>query len=169
MNNSTISNDQHSISLLVNNRPGVLIRIALVFARRGYNLESLVVSPTHNPQFSRMTIVASGERKILEQILKQLNKVVDVIHATDHTGERTVEREMALIKVGCDSAQRTELLQIAEHFKCQSLDITDSTIMMQATGSSEKLDALDRMVEKFGILESVRSGKLIMARGRSET
>jgi len=161
--------EKHSISLLVNNRPGVLIRIALVFARRGYNLESLVVSPTLNPEFSRMTLVASGDRKTLEQIIKQLNKLVDVLHATDHTGEHTVEREMTLVKVNCDPHQRTEILQISEHFKCQSLDITETTIMLQCTGSSEKLDALQKLLQKFTILESVRSGKLIMARGRSET
>src|SRR4051812_25185900 len=100
--------NQHSISLLVNNRPGVLIRISLVFARRGYNIDSLVVSPTHNGKFARMNIVASGEPKTLEQIIHQLNKLVDVIHAKDHTGETVVEKELALIKVRCVPEKRTE-------------------------------------------------------------
>src|SRR6185295_19898434 len=93
--------NQHSISLLVNNKPGVLIRIALVFSRRGYNIDSLVVSPTHNGKFARMNIVASGEPKTLVQIIHQLNKLIDVIHAKDHTGETVVEKELALIKVRC--------------------------------------------------------------------
>lgn len=159
----------HIISLLVNNRPGVLIRIALVFARRGYNLESLVVSAAHDPAFSRMTLVARGEPRKIGQMIHQLNKLVDVIHATDHTGERVVEKEMSLIKVHCPPENRTEVLQIGEHFKCQSVDISDTTIMLQSTGGAEKLDALEKMLDKFGILESVRSGKLIMARGSAET
>ena len=165
----TQNSEQHSVSLLVNNRPGVLIRIALVFARRGYNLESVVVSPSHDPAFSRMSMVATGEKKILEQIIKQLNKLVDVIHATKHTAERVVEREIALIKVKCPVEERTEILQIAEHFKCTTVDITETTLMLQSTGSSEKLNALHTMLAKFGIIESVRSGKLIMARGAEAT
>jgi len=161
--------NQHSISLLVNNRPGVLIRISIVFARRGYNIDSLVVSPTHNGKFARMNIVASGEPKTLEQIIKQLNKLIDVIHAKDHTGETVVEKELALIKVGCRPDQRTEILQIAEHFKAQTVDISDSTLMVQATGNTDKLDALETMLDKYGIKELVRTGKVIMARGAVST
>jgi acetolactate synthase-1/3 small subunit len=160
---------QHSISLLVNNRPGVLIRIALVFNRRGYNIESLVVSPAHNGKFSRMNITASGEPKTLEQIIKQLNKLIDVIHAKDHTDEVTVERELALIKVNCPADKRTEILQIAEHFKAQTVDLSDSTLMLQVTGDTEKLDAMEMMVDKNGIKEMVRTGKIIMARGAADT
>lgn len=161
--------DQHVISLLVNNRPGVLIRISLVFARRGFNIESLVVSQAQDPNFSRMTIVAMGDKKTLEQIIKQLNKLVDVIHATDHSSQNTVQRELALIKLNCPTEKRTEILQIVEHFKSQTLDISDDTLLVQATGSSEKLDAMHQMFSKYGVIESVRSGKLIMARGVSET
>jgi acetolactate synthase-1/3 small subunit len=160
---------QHSISLLVNNRPGVLIRIALVFARRGYNIDSLVVSPTHNGKFARMNITASGEPKTLEQIIKQLNKLIDVIHAKDHTGEVTVEKELALIKVNCPPEKRTEILQIAEHFKGQTVDLSETTLMLQVTGSTEKLDSLELMLDKYGIQEMVRTGKIIMARGGEET
>ncbi|MBF0433415.1 MAG: acetolactate synthase small subunit [Fibrobacteria bacterium] len=160
---------QHTISLMVSNKPGVLIRISMVFSRRGYNLESLVVSPAHNPEFSRMTLVATGHKKILEQIIKQLNKLVDVIHANDHTAKNVIEKEMALIKVNCPVEVRTEVLQILEHFKCSTLDITETTLLLQVTGSSDKLNSLYKMLDGYGILESVRSGKLIMARGTETT
>jgi acetolactate synthase-1/3 small subunit len=160
---------QHTISLLVNNRPGVLIRIALVFNRRGYNIESLVVSPAHNGKFSRMNITASGEKKTLEQIIKQLNKLIDVIHAKDHTDEVIVEKELALIKVQCPADKRTEILQITEHFKSQTVDLSENTVMIQVTGDTDKLDAMEMMLDKYGILEMVRTGKVIMARGAGQT
>ena len=166
MNNNT---QQHTISLLVHNKPGVLIRIALVFARRGYNLESVVVSPGTDKKFSRMTLVASGDKKTLDQILKQLNKLIDVMHAIDHTGDVTIEREMALIKVNCPAEKRTEILQVADHFKGRSMDLTDDTMTFEVTGNSDKLNALHLMMEKYGIVESVRSGKLVMMRGKTET
>lgn len=161
--------DSHSISLLVNNRPGVLIRVSLVFARRGYNIDSLVVSPTHDGRFARMNITASGEKKTLEQILKQLNKLIDVIHAKDHTGQVVVERELALVKVKCPPDKRTEILQIADHFKSQSVDLSEQTLMIQVTGSTEKLDAFEAMLDKYGVIEMVRTGKILMARGEAQT
>lgn len=161
--------DVHSISLLVANKPGALIRIALVFNRRGYNIESLVVSPAHNGAFSRMNITASGEPRTLQQIIKQLNKLVDVIHAKDHTGEVAVEKELALIKVQCPPEKRTEILQVVEHFKSQTVDLSDTTLMVQVTGNTDKLDAMELMLDKYGILEMVRTGKIIMARGAGET
>jgi acetolactate synthase I/III small subunit len=160
---------QHSISLLVNNKPGVLIRIALVFSRRGYNIDSLVVSPAHNGKYARMNIVASGEPKTLEQILKQLNKLIDVLHAKDHTGETVVEKELALVKVRCAPEKRSEVLQIAEHFKAQTVDLSESTLMLQITGGTDKLDAVEMMLDKYGIAEMVRTGKVIMARGETGT
>jgi acetolactate synthase-1/3 small subunit len=163
------TNDQHTVSLLVNNKPGVLIRVALVFSRRGYNLESLVVSPAKNADFSRISLVASGDLRTLDQIIKQLNKLVDVIHARDHTGEDIIQRELALYKVGCPSEKRTELLQIAHHFKCQAEDLTEQTITLQVTGGSDKLNALESMLSKYEIIESIRSGKLFMARGAQQT
>ena len=161
--------NQHTISLLVNNKPGVLIRIALVFARRGYNIDSLVVSPSKDERFSRMTITASGDPKTLEQIIKQLNKVVDVMHATDHTGDIVVERELALIKVASPPQTRTEVLQISEHFKCQTLDLSATALTLQCTGSTEKVDALVEMLQPYNIIEMVRTGKVLMLRGSNET
>ncbi len=165
----TRTQEKHTISLLVNNRPGVLIRIALVFSRRGYNLESVVVSPSHRPEFSRMSLVASGDPRTLDQIIKQLNKLVDVIHALDHTGDVTVQRELALVKVQCSPEQRTEVLQIADHFKCRSVDMDDQSMTFEVTGSSDKLDAVHDHFGKFGIIEAVRSGKLFLVRGAGNT
>lgn len=159
----------HSISLLVANKPGALVRIALVFSRRGYNIDSLVVSPTLDEQFSRMNIVARGKPDTLMQIILQLEKLVDVVQAKDHTGEATVEREMALFKVRANNTTRTEIMQIASHFKAVSLDMTENSMILQVTGSSEKIDAIRTMLEKPGIIEFIRTGKVIMARGEFGT
>ncbi len=159
----------HTISLFVNNAPGVLVRVALVFSRRGFNIESLVVSPGVEGRFSRMTITCSGEPETLEQIIKQLSKLVDVVHAIDHTGDLAYETEIALIKVEAPLEERTEILQIAEHFKARVVDYGPESMILQAYGSSEKLDALISLLRPFSIPELVRSGKLVMARGKSTT
>jgi acetolactate synthase-1/3 small subunit len=159
----------HSISLLVANKPGVLVRISLVFSRRGYNIDSLVVSPTLDDDFSRMNIVARGNPDTLVQIIRQLEKLVDVIQAKDHTGESIVERELALFKVKATSDSRTEILQIANHFKAITLDMTESSMVIQVNGASEKIDAIKIMLTRFGIIEFIRTGKVIMARGEDKT
>ncbi len=161
--------ERHTLSLLVSNKAGVLIRVALVFSRRGFNLASLTVSPTHHPEFSRMTIVSSGDRETLRQIALQLEKLVDVVHVADHTGEETVEGELAYIKVSCPADRRTEIFQVADHFRARSVDLTEDTATFEVVGTSSKLDAFQLMLEKHGILESVRSGKLVIARGRKDT
>lgn len=165
----TIQDPAHSISLLVSNKPGVLVRIALVFSRRGYNIDSLVVSPALDGNFSRISIVARGNPDTLEQIILQLEKLVDVIHAHDHTGKSLVQREMALFKVKACSEERTELLQIANHFKATTLDMTETAMIFQVTGSTEKIDAITGLLEKFGVIEFIRTGKVIMARGDEVT
>ena len=159
----------HCLSLLVANRPGVLVRIALVFSRRGYNLDSLVVSPTLNPDFSRMNIVAHGNPEILVQIIKQLEKLVDVIQAKDHTGSKTVEKELALIKVKCRAEQRTEILQYCDHFKATTVDMTESSMIIQITGNTDKSDAMKHLLDKFEVLEYIRTGKVIMLQGEAIT
>ena len=159
----------HCLSLLVANRPGVLVRIALVFSRRGYNLDSLVVSPTLNPDFSRMNIVAHGNPEILVQIIKQLEKPVDVIQAKDHTGSTTVEKELALIKVKCKPEQRTEILQLCDHFKAVTIDMTETSMIIQITGNTDKIDAMKHLLDKFEVVEYLRSGKVIMLRGEDIT
>ncbi len=160
---------KHTISLLVSNKPGVLIRIALVFARRGYNIDSLVVSPSQDPAFSVMNIMATGESKTLDQILKQLNKLVDVIHARDRTGENIIERELAIVKVRCAPEARTDILQIAQAFSGEIVDLSDKSVTLQVAGTTEKLDAVNKIFEPYGVMESVRTGKILMARGEEAT
>jgi len=161
--------DLHTISVYVNNKPGVLVRVALVFARRGYNIESLVVSPAVSGDFSRMTITCSGDPETLEQIIKQLAKLVDVVHAIDHTGDSSYETEIALVKVRSAPSERTEVLQIAEHYGAKVVDFGTDSLMLRVYGSSEKLDAFLALLRPLGLKELVRSGKILMARGLQET
>jgi acetolactate synthase-1/3 small subunit len=159
----------HTISVFVNNKPGVLVRVALVFSRRGFNIESLVVSPGAEGRFSRMTITCSGRNQDLEQVVKQLAKLVDVVHAIDHTSDQAYEVEIALVKLECALDERSEILQVAEHYKARVVDFGKDSLILQAHGSSEKLDALIELLRPFQLVELVRSGKLLMARGRSMT
>ena len=160
---------KHNISLYVENKPGVTIRIALVFARRGYNIESFVGSRSQDPRYSRINIEATGDTRTLHLMLEQLNRLVDVIHAREYSDEDVIQKELALIKVHCDSDSRTEILQIAGAFKCRNVDLSDSTMTFQVTGSSSKIEAVRKMLDKFGILEVVRTGKVLIARGEEET
>ena len=156
---------KHAISLYVANKPGVLIRISLVFARRGYNIDSLVVSGAHDPDFSQMNIEATGDEKTLDQILKQLNKLVDVVHAKDNTVEDVIAREFALIKVNCPPDVRSEVLQVAHAFSAETADLSEDTITLQIAGDSRKIDSVHTVFSKYGVIEMVRSGKIIIARG----
>lgn len=170
MNGNTTADDTiHTLSVYVANKPGVLARVAQVFARRGYNIDSLVVSPSSDGNYSRMTIAAEGSIEGLDQIMKQASKLVDVIHCTDHALDDAVVREMALIKIGVTSADRTEALQICEHFAAKTMDLTETSMIVMVTGGSEKLDACVDMLSKFKIVEIVRTGKVVMARGDEET
>ena len=159
----------HTISLLVANKPGVLLRICLVFSRRGFNIESLVVSPAFDGRFSRMTITAQGDRKTLDQIIKQCAKLIDVVHAAEHDPESTIEREFALIKVTLKSQDRVEILQLVQHFQGESIDFSGDTLVFHVVGDSEKLNTCVNMLEPFGIVEMVRSGKMVIAKGESST
>ena len=159
----------HTISLYVHNRPGVLVRVALVFSRRGYNIESLVVSSAARGGFSRMTITCSGDPATLEQIIKQLSKLVDVVRAIDHTDDDAYESEIALLKVDCEIRERTEILQIAEHFSARVVDYGAQSLILRVYGSSDKIDALIALLEPFQLSELVRSGKILMARGGDTT
>lgn len=147
----------------------MLVRIALVFSRRGYNIDSLVVSPTLDPNFSRMNIVAHGNPEILMQIIKQLEKLVDVVQAKDHTNMNVVEKELALIKVRCAPEQRTEILQLCDHFKAVTVDMTENSMIIQITGNTDKIDAMKSLCQKFEIVEYIRTGKVIMLRGEDKT
>jgi acetolactate synthase-1/3 small subunit len=155
----------HTISLFVHDRPGVLVRVALVFARRGYNIESLVVSPAAEGGYSRMTITCSGDPATLDQIIRQLAKLVDVVSAIDHTGDAAYETEIALIKLEVEDQDRSQVLQVAEHFNAKVVDYAATSVVLRVYGSSEKLDALIALLRPFDISELVRSGKILMARG----
>ena len=161
--------EKHTISLLVSNKPGVLIRIALVFARRGYNIDSLVVSEGNDPAFSRMTIAATGEKKILDQIIKQLNKLVDVVKAIDNTGKNIIERELALLKIECLPEARLEIFQLINAFKGLIIDISDSTVSFEVSGKSDKIETVKNSFARYGIVEIVRTGKTLIARGEKTT
>jgi acetolactate synthase-1/3 small subunit len=154
----------HTISLLVRDAPGVLVRVALVFSRRGYNIESLVVSPGARAGFSRMTVTCSGDSSILEQMIKQLAKLVDVVQAIDHTTSDRYETEIALIKIRCTGQERRDVLEIAEHFNAKIVDYAPESVMLRVYGSSEKLDAMIALFDEDAIVELVRSGKLLMTR-----
>jgi acetolactate synthase-1/3 small subunit len=167
---SLTANDlKHTISIRVHDRPGVLSRIAQCFARRGFNIDSLVVSPGHQPGFSRMTIACQGDPAQVEQIVKQLAKLVDTIHAAEHTPERSVVRELALIKLDVRPETRSEILQIVEVFRGKVVDISEDSVVIEITGSSAKIDAFEKVLEAFGIIEMVRSGKVVIARGAERT
>ncbi len=159
----------HTLSLYVHNRPGVLVRVSLVFARRGFNIESLVVSPSARGDFSRMTIACRGDRANLEQIVKQLQKLIDVVHAVDHTGDAAYETEIALVKLQAGLDRRTQILQIAEHFGAKVVDYGQDSLMLRVFGATDKLDAFIELLRPFGLIELVRSGKILMARGLEET
>lgn len=159
----------HTLSVYVSNKPGALARIAQVFARRGFNIESLVVSPAIDGQFSRMTISCSGNPEGLDQIIKQIMKLVDVLHCIDHTFDTSVMKEMGLIKIAVDSEGRSEALQIAEHFGCKTVDLTPQSMILQVVGDPAKIDALEEMIQKFKIIELVRTGKVVMSRGDQVT
>ena len=163
------SEQLHTISVLTENTPGILARVAHVFARRGYNIDSLAVSRTEDPTVSRMTITVAGDDETFLQMGKQLFKLIDVIKVIDHTRDNLVGRELALIKVRADSLGRAEVMQIADAFRAQIVDISEDTLMLEVTGKSGKLDAIQRMLSKFEILELVRTGVIVLVRGDKQT
>jgi acetolactate synthase-1/3 small subunit len=163
------ASNKHTISMRVHNRPGVLSRVAQVFARRGFNIDSLVVSRGHHANFSRMTISCEGDPKALEQIIKQLNKLIDTTHAAEHSSEQAVEREMALFKIKVTAQSRSEVFQVIEVFKGRTVDVSEETVVAEVTGSTHKLDAFENLLHSHGLIEMVRSGKLVMARGLERT
>jgi acetolactate synthase-1/3 small subunit len=169
MSNSTTDKKVHTISVYVTNKPGVLARIAQIFARRGFNIDSLVVSPSVDGRYSRMTIASQGSSEGLEQIILQVSKLVDVMHCMDHVMNESIVREMALAKLRVSSDQRTEALQICEHFGGKTVDLTPTAMTIMVTGPSDKLDACIDMLRQFEIIELVRTGKVVMARGDEVT
>jgi acetolactate synthase-1/3 small subunit len=156
---------QHVITALVENHPGVLARVAGLFARRGYNIESLTVSVTEDPAMSRMTILVGGDHTVLEQITKQLHKLIEVLRVVDYTETAAVERELALIKVNAEPRDRAEIMQIVEIFRARIIDMSEKTFILEVTGSTDKLDKISGLLNGYGIKEMVRTGVIAMARG----
>ena len=160
---------KHVVSLLVENRPGVLTRIAGLFARRGFNIETLTVGPTEDEQFARITLTVDGALHPIDQVTKQLHKLINVIKIRDLEPAGTVTRELALFKVAAEGQARSELLEIADVFRGRVVDITKRSVVVEVTGEAEKINAFEKMVRPFGLIELMRTGEIAMSRGRSET
>lgn len=159
----------HTISVLVENKFGVLARVAGLFSGRGYNIESLTVSATHDPHVSKMTIVTRGDDAVLEQIEKQLMKLIDVIKVTDLTGHNFIERELMLIKVKADSATRAEIMQITEIYQGKIVNVYHHELTIELAGRSDKVDSFIELVKPFGIIELARTGRVAVTRDCGST
>ena len=157
---------KHTISVLVENKFGVLARIAGLFSGRGFNITSLAVGETRDFSISRMTIVVDdqGEPKVMEQVEKQLNKLIDVIKVQDFTGEKCIDRELVLVKVASSTQTRSEILEIAQIFRARVVDVSVNSLTMELTGDEEKIEAFLNLLNRFGIKELVRTGKIALAR-----
>ncbi|MCE5297373.1 MAG: acetolactate synthase small subunit [Methanoregulaceae archaeon] len=156
----------HTLSVLVENKAGVLSRVTGLFSRRGYNIESLAVGTCEEPGMSRITIVCIGDDAGIEQVMKQLNKLIDVIKVSDLTDNERVERELALIKVNAEpGTSRAEIMQLATIFRAQIIDVGTKTIILSLTGDTEKIDALEKLLHQYGVKEFVRTGRIAMIRG----
>lgn len=160
---------KHTISAMVENKPGVLARMAGLFARRGFNIDSLAVSTTESPNISRTTITVDGDELTLEQIVSQLSKLIDVIEVIDHTNDVYVERELCLCKVSCTAANRADVINLNHIFRGDVVDVGEEALTMQVTGDSDKIDAFVRVMSQFGIQEMVRTGKVLLVRGVQKT
>ncbi|MEJ5300348.1 MAG: acetolactate synthase small subunit [Thermodesulforhabdaceae bacterium] len=162
------NNERHIIGVLVENQPGVLARVAGLFSGRGFNIESLTVAVTNEPGMSRITLVTTGDQHIVEQIIKQLNKLINVIKVIEFRNMEFVEREMALIKVRADKQSRAEILRIVDIFRAKVVDVSPSSYIIEVTGDEGKISAILELLNQFGILELARTGKAAMARGKKE-
>jgi acetolactate synthase-1/3 small subunit len=160
---------KHTLSVLVENKPGVLTRIAGLFSRRGFNIDTLSVGPTEDPDQSRMTITLDGAAHPIDQVTKQLHKLVNVIKIRDLEPEETIAREMALFKVSADGQTRGEIMQLADIFRGRIIDVSSRTATIEVTGTHDKIEAFEQMVRPFGLVEMVRTGEIAIARGRSQT
>jgi len=156
---------KHTLSVLVENKPGVLARVAGLFSRRGFNIESLAVGPTEHPDVSRMTIVVAVDELPLEQVTKQLNKLVNVIKIVELEPNVAVQRELLLVKVRADATVRSQVLETVQLFRAKVVDVSPEALTIEATGTSDKIEALRRMLEPYGVREMVQSGMVAIGRG----
>ena len=155
----------HTLSVLVEDKPGVLARVAALFSRRGFNIESLAVGPTEAKNMSRMTIVVTAEETPLEQITKQLNKLINFIKIFEQDDDNMVARQLALIKVRADAGSRSQVIEAVNLFRAKIIDVSNESLTIEATGTEEKLEALLRVLEPYGIRETVQSGVVALSRG----
>lgn len=155
----------HTLSVLVENKPGALARISGLFARRGFNIDSLAVGETEDPAVSRMTIVVSVDGKPLEQVSKQLHKLINILRITELPPGNSVERELALIKVGVGPGRRAEVLEIVEIFRGKVIDVDEASLVVEASGTSDKVTALEELLRPYGIIEMARTGRIALGRG----
>ncbi|MFO7173681.1 MAG: acetolactate synthase small subunit [Bacillota bacterium] len=156
---------RHIMAVLVENNPGVLARVAMLIRRRGFNIESLAVGPTENPRIARITLVVEGDGPTYEQVQKQLYKLIEVLKVSDLDPDRSVAREVALIKVHADPARRPQLLQLAEVFRARVVDVGRRQVILEVTGTEDKVEALIHLAREFGLLEVVRTGVVALERG----
>src|SRR2546423_7123150 len=160
---------KHVLSILVENKPGVLTRIAGLFARRGFNIDTLAVGQTEDERLSRMTLTLDGALHPIDQVTKQLHKLVNVLKIRDLEPEETLSRELALFKVSADGVGRTEVMQICEIFRAKIVDVTKRSVVIEVTGTYDKVEAFERLVRPFGLIEMARTGEIAISRGRGET
>jgi acetolactate synthase I/III small subunit len=160
---------KHVLSILVENKPGVLTRIAGLFARRAFNIDTLAVGPTDDPAISRITLTVDGAKHPIDQVTKQLHKLVNVLKIRDLEPEEAVARELALFKVAADGAARGEVMQLAEIFRGKVVDVGRRSMVIEVTGTDDKIEAFEAMVRPFGLVEMVRTGEIAISRGRGET
>ncbi len=160
---------KHILSIVVENKPGVLTRITGLFARRGFNIDTLAVGPTDDPALSRITLTLDGAMHPIDQVTKQLHKLVNVIKIRDLEPGETASRELALFKVSADGAARAEIMQVVEIFRAKIIDVTRRSLIVEVTGTWEKVEAFERMIRPFGLVEMARTGEIAVSRGRSET
>ncbi len=160
---------KHILSILVENKPGVLTRIAGLFARRGFNIDTLAVGPTDDESISRITLTLDGAVHPIDQVTKQLHKLVNVIKIRDLEPEETLARELALFKIATDGAARSEVMQICEIFRARVVDVTKRSVVVEVTGTDDKIEAFESLVRPFGLIEMARTGEIAISRGRSET
>jgi len=156
---------KHIIAVIVENKSGVLTRIAGLFSRRSFNIDSLSVGATDNPEYSRMTITVEGDRDVLEQVIKQLSKLINVIRVSELDPAESLERELAVIKVSVDRDNRSEIMQIVNIFRARIIDVSQRSMIIEVTGDEEKVEAIIQLLRQFGIKELARTGKVSMIRG----
>ena len=160
---------KHVLSILVENRAGVLTRIAGLFARRGFNIDTLAVGPTDDERISRITLTLDGALHPIDQVTKQLHKLVNVLKIRDLEPRETLARELAMFKVSADGVARAEVMQICEIFRGKVVDVTKRSVVIELTGTYDKIDAFEALVRPFGLIEMARTGEIAIARGRTET